>query len=70
MTAKKMVEYSVSVPADRKASIHVDHAPGGTVGSVEIDDVRCDGRLGRTRSTTNDVGGPADAGPPPVHART
>ncbi|MEL5958756.1 hypothetical protein AADR41_29010 [Streptomyces sp. CLV115] len=42
MTAKKMVEYSVSVPADRKASIHVDHAPGGTVGSVEIDDVRCD----------------------------
>ncbi|WP_328894178.1 hypothetical protein [Streptomyces sp. NBC_00236] len=42
MTAKKMIEYSISVPADRSASIRVNHAPDGTVGSVEIDDVRCD----------------------------
>ncbi|WLQ48520.1 hypothetical protein P8A21_13895 [Streptomyces poriferorum] len=42
MTAKNMIEYSVSVPADRSASIRVNHAPGGSCGSVEIDDVRCD----------------------------
>lgn len=42
MTAKKMVEYSVSVPADSKASVSLNHAPGGSTASIETENGRYD----------------------------
>ncbi|MEV8393965.1 MULTISPECIES: hypothetical protein [unclassified Streptomyces] len=42
MAAKRMVEYSVSVPADSKTSFSVNHTPGGTTCVIELGDARCD----------------------------
>ncbi|MFJ2675222.1 hypothetical protein [Streptomyces sp. NPDC087525] len=41
MPAKKMVEYSVAVPADGKASISLNHTPGGMTCIIESEDPRC-----------------------------
>lgn len=42
MTAKKIVEYSVSVPADSMASFIVNHTPGGTTCTIESEHGRYD----------------------------
>ena len=42
MTAKKIIEYSVSVPADSKASFRVNHTPGGTTCTIESEHGRYD----------------------------
>ncbi|MER7909030.1 hypothetical protein [Streptomyces sp. NPDC096068] len=42
MVAKKMVEYSISVPADSNAFVSVNHTPHGTVGTIETEDGRYD----------------------------
>lgn len=42
MTAKKIVEYSVSVPADSKASFRVNHTPSGTTCTIESEHGRYD----------------------------
>ncbi|MEV0034553.1 hypothetical protein [Streptomyces sp. NPDC050804] len=42
MAAKKMVEYSVSVPADSKTSFSVNHTPGGTTCIIESGDTSYD----------------------------
>ncbi|NUK07544.1 hypothetical protein HRW18_05845 [Streptomyces lunaelactis] len=42
MTAKKMVEYSVSVPTDSRASFCVNHTPGGTTCTIELESGRFD----------------------------
>ncbi|MFJ1746045.1 hypothetical protein ACIOJD_07340 [Streptomyces sp. NPDC088116] len=42
MPAKKMVEYSVAVPADSKTSISLNHTPGGVTCTIESKDTRCD----------------------------
>ncbi|MFD3483352.1 hypothetical protein [Streptomyces sp. NPDC058665] len=38
MAAKKMVEYSVSVPAECTASVSLNHSPGSTVCTIECKD--------------------------------
>lgn len=42
MAVKRMVEYSVSVPADSKASVSLNHTPGGTTGTIETENGRYD----------------------------
>lgn len=42
MTSKKMVEYSISVPADSRAAVSVVHTPGGEMASIETETGRYD----------------------------
>ncbi|MGA5098190.1 hypothetical protein ACPCAC_12610 [Streptomyces lavendulocolor] len=37
MIAKRMVEFSFSVPADCKASVSLNHTKGGTTGRIETE---------------------------------